>query len=114
MNLGVLLTVLNSMIVSISSACMKQGSELVNLKQPLMILKNKWVLFSLSLSPCTFVLNVMAYHYADITVLHPLRQLSLIWNVILAMVLFNETISTRTMLGIVLIISGAIVITVNP
>lgn len=112
-NPGVWLMVLNSLVVAGSSACFKAGAGTLQLGQARAWWLNGWVWLGLALAPLTFVLNVTAYRYADISQLHPLMQLALIWSAIFGVALFGETLSRRTLLGTVLVLLGAVLITLS-
>ena len=114
LNLGIALIVTNSLLVSVSSVCFKLGANQISLKRPLSVVSNKWVLLGIALAPCTLILNVAAYRFGDVSALHPMLQLSLVWNVMLAVIIFKETIRAKTLVGTMLILSGAVFITFSP
>jgi uncharacterized membrane protein len=112
-NPGFLLIALNSIVVSVSSVCFKLGATQTSITQPLTLIKNRWVILGVAFTPLTLILNVAAYRFGDVSALHPLLQLSLVWNVALAIVIFKEKINQKTLLGTALILSGAVFITLS-
>ncbi|MCB0197411.1 MAG: hypothetical protein KDJ65_36020 [Anaerolineae bacterium] len=114
LNWGIALIVVNSLLVSVSSVFFKLGAQQVSLKYPISMITNTWVLLGIALTPGTLILNVSAYRFGDVSALHPLLQLSLVWNMGLAIIIFKETVRAKTLLGTILILSGAIFITFGP
>ncbi len=111
--MGVLLITINSMLVSLSSVCFKLAAEEIDLARPLTVLRNKWVIFGLLLTPLILSLNILAYRFGDISALHPILQLSLIWNAFLAVIIFKEKLSRRTVIGTAMVFVGTILITLS-
>ncbi|MEM7030889.1 MAG: DMT family transporter [Chloroflexota bacterium] len=113
LNLGVLLILLNSLMVSLSAFFFKNASTEVTIRSPISMLKNGWIWIDICLAPLKLLLNVTAYQYGDISLLYPLLQLSLVWNAIMAVVIFKETISSQTLFGTMLIFSGAVFVSLS-
>jgi drug/metabolite transporter (DMT)-like permease len=55
-------------------------------------------------------LMVIAFKFGELSVLHPLLSIGYVISIILGVFLLNETINTMTILGILCIITGAVVI----
>ena len=111
--IGVVMVVINSVLVSISSVCFKLAADQVDLKRPIVALTNKWIVIGLLMTPLILYLNVVAYRFGDISVLHPLLQLSLVWNAFLAIIVFKEKLTSRTIVGTILVLTGAVLITMS-
>ena len=109
--IGVILVIINSILVSISSVCFKLASADIDLQRPLTVLTNKWVIFGLLTTPLILFFNVFSYRFGDISALHPILQLSLVWNAALAVLVFKEKLTPRTIIGTLLVLVGAVLIT---
>jgi len=55
----------------------------------------------------------LAYRYGELSVLQPINSMSYVFSTIIAVFILHEEITPVTIVGIVLIISGVIVIGVN-
>jgi glycosyltransferase involved in cell wall biosynthesis len=56
---------------------------------------------------------IFAYRYGELSVLQPINSMSYVFSTIIAMLILHETVTVINMAGIVLIISGVIVIGAN-
>jgi undecaprenyl phosphate-alpha-L-ara4N flippase subunit ArnE len=56
---------------------------------------------------------IFAYRYGELSVLQPINSMSYVFSTILAMLILHESVTAINMAGIVLIISGVIVIGAN-
>jgi drug/metabolite transporter (DMT)-like permease len=55
-------------------------------------------------------LMIVAFKFGELSVLHPLLSIGYVISIILGVFLLNETINTMTILGLLCIITGAVVI----
>jgi undecaprenyl phosphate-alpha-L-ara4N flippase subunit ArnE len=56
---------------------------------------------------------ILAYRYGELSVLQPINSMSYVFSTILAVLVLHEEVPPVTIAGIVLIVSGVIVIGVN-
>jgi len=56
---------------------------------------------------------IFAYRYGELSVLQPINSMSYVFSTIMAVLILNESVTVINMAGIVLIISGVIVIGAN-
>ena len=56
---------------------------------------------------------ILAYRYGELSALQPLNSMSYVFSTILAIVILHEIVSLTSIIGIVLIVSGVIIIGVN-
>ena len=56
---------------------------------------------------------ILAYRYGELSVLQPINSISYVFSTILAVLVLHEKVPPVTIAGIVLIVSGVIVIGVN-
>jgi len=56
---------------------------------------------------------VFAYRYGELSILQPINSMSYVFSTIMAMLILHEQVTVVNMVGIVLIISGVIVIGAN-
>ena len=56
------------------------------------------------------VLNIYVLRFLDYSVAFPLKAITYIWTVLLAYIFFKEKITGRKMIGVALIILGAVLI----
>jgi len=56
---------------------------------------------------------ILAYRHGEISVLQPINSMSYVFSTILAVLVLHERVPPVTVIGIVLIISGVIVIGIN-
>jgi len=59
------------------------------------------------------LLMIFAYRYGELSVLQPINSMSYVFSTIMAILILNESVKIINMAGIVLIISGVIVIGAN-
>jgi uncharacterized membrane protein len=56
---------------------------------------------------------IFAYRYGELSVLQPINSMSYVFSTIMAMLILHEQVTIVNMAGIVLIVSGVIVIGAN-
>jgi uncharacterized membrane protein len=56
---------------------------------------------------------IIAYRYGELSVLQPINSMSYVFSTIMAMFILHEQVTVINMAGIVLVISGVIVIGAN-
>lgn len=56
---------------------------------------------------------VLAYRYGELSVLQPINSMSYVFSTIMAILILHEQVKVINMAGIVLVISGVIVIGAN-
>ena len=56
------------------------------------------------------ILNIIALQYLPYTIVFPLTAVTYIWTMIISKWILNETISSRKIIGVTLIVIGAIVL----
>lgn len=56
------------------------------------------------------ILNIIALRYLPYTTVFPLTAVTYIWTMILSFILLNEKISLRKIIGVLLILAGAVVL----
>jgi len=59
------------------------------------------------------LLMIFAYRYGELSVLQPINSMSYVFSTIMAMFILHEQVTVINMVGIVLIISGVVVIGTN-
>jgi len=56
---------------------------------------------------------IFAYRYGELSVLQPMNSMSYVFSTVLAMLILHESITVINMVGILLVISGVIIIGAN-
>ena len=102
-----------SILTALSSTVFRLAAHQVSLSQPLSYLVNKFILIGLAISLFTFVLNITAYRYGDLSVLQPLFRVTIIWKLLIARFYFGEVITRKTVFSIGLILGSALLLTTD-
>jgi len=113
MNPGVLLMVLSSMLIAVSATCYHLSSHQLVWSQPFKVLINKFFLAGIAISILTFLLNIIAYRYGDLSTLQPLLRLTIIWKLAIAHFYFKEVITPKIIFSVALILGGTLLITAD-
>jgi len=69
-----------------------------------------WLLVGVGFYGAAAILNIIALRFLPYTIVFPLTAVTYIWTMILSFWLLKENISLRKILGVALIISGAIIL----
>lgn len=77
------------------------------------LIKNKNLYFGGILYVISAVLNIYILRYLDYSIVLPLTSFTYIWTMILSKFILDEKISKKKIFGVILIISGAIMVTTN-
>ena len=56
---------------------------------------------------------IIAYRYGELSVLQPINSMSYVFSTVLAVLVLHENVLPKTIVGVVLVVSGVIVIGVN-
>lgn len=56
------------------------------------------------------MLNVYAFRFGDLTILYPLSNLALVWNLMFASKIFGDRIGVRRVVATVIIVVGCVVV----
>lgn len=56
------------------------------------------------------LLNVYAFRFGELTILYPLTNLSLVWNLMFAQRLFGDKIGSRRILATAMIFVGCVIV----
>ena len=67
-----------------------------------------WLLAGVSFYGAAAILNIIALRFLPYTIVFPLTAVTYIWTMLISFWLLKETISLRKILGVALIITGAI------
>jgi len=108
---GITVAILGNMCISFSYQFQKLAHKRNVEKRPYTSLPLWWL--GLSLMVFGEIGNFLAYGWAPATVVSPLGAASVIVNALLAHVLLKERLSKRNMLGVMLAILGAVVISLT-
>ena len=104
--LGVAIMVLCSMLNSFGQflfkACVPKGQGPLGYGY----LKNPKFSLGVAIYVLGTLLNIYAYRFADLIILYPLTNLSLVWNMIFAGRVFGEEITPRRIAATLLIMLG--------
>jgi len=74
------------------------------------VLKNPKFSTGIAIYVLGTLLSIVAYRFADLMVLYPLTNLSLVWNLLLAGRIFGERIDAQRIAATCLIIVGCVVL----
>lgn len=96
-----------TMMGSIASLFLKKAS---NCETIIKLLKNRNIYIGGFLYLISAVLNIYILKYLDYSVVLPLTSITYIWTLVISYCVLKEKISFKKILGITLIILGAIVI----
>lgn len=84
------------------------GSNIFDYKKDLLFLILTGVCGALS-----WVFMNMALKYGKVTQVAPIDKMSVVMSVVIAMILFKETMSIKAILGVILIAIGGIIVALN-
>ncbi len=102
-----IILIVMTIIGSIASLFLKKAS---NSETIIKLLKNKNIYIGGFLYLLSALLNIYILRYLDYSVVLPLTSITYIWTLIISYCILKEKISFKKILGITLIILGAIVI----
>jgi multidrug transporter EmrE-like cation transporter len=102
--LAVGLVILCSFITAAAQILLKLSTK--NIDSFYQIITNIPLILGLILYFTASMLLILALKHGDVSLLYPFVALSFIWTTVLAMIIFNETVSYINMTGILLIIVG--------
>jgi len=94
-------------IGSVASLFLKKSS---NFSSILALLKNQWLYIGGFLYLLSALLNILILKYLDYSVVLPLTAITYIWTMVLSKIILKENITSRKILGTLLIFLGAIII----
>ena len=99
--------VLMTIIGSVASFFLKKASGSDNL---MMLLKNPSLYIGGCLYLISAMINVILLRYLDYSLVLPLTALTYVWTMIISYVVFKERITRRKIIGVCLILAGAVAI----
>ena len=95
---------------AVASLFLKKASGTDNM---ISLIKNKNLYLGGILYLMSAILNIYILRYLDYSIVLPLTSFTYIWTMILSKSTLDEKISKKKIVGVILIILGAIVITTN-
>ncbi len=104
----ILLVLFGNFIGAIAGLMIKQGSKYFRFS--FKIIRNKHIVIGIILYFIAAAVAPFALHYGDLTVVFPLTATAYIWTAIFSKVILKENMNIYKILGIALIIFGAILI----
>ncbi len=110
MSLGILLIVLSSILLALRTMLYRLSAQKLSWSQPFKVLIDKFFLTGLVFAVASFLLNIIAYRYGDLSLLQPLLRLTIIWQTIIAKFYFKEIVTPRTSFAIALILGGSLLV----
>lgn len=113
MNLGVLLVAISSVLIAFRVTCYRLSTQQLSWSQPFKLLVDRFFLAGVCLSVVTFLLNITAYRYGDLSVLQPLLRLTIIWQALIAKFYFKEVLTAKATVSIALIFGGSLLILID-
>lgn len=102
----VICSVLNSAGQFMFRACVSQGGEAPGAF--LLGYAKFWI--GIGIYVFATLLNVYAFRFGDLTILYPLSNLALVWNLTFASKFFGDKIGVRRVLATFIIVVGCIVV----
>ena len=104
----VLLILLMTWMGTIASVFFKKASGSSGLKS---LITNKYLWIGGLIYVGSAVLNIIVLRYLDYSVVLPLTSITYIWTMLVSFLVLKEHISVRQILGVSLIVIGAVLIT---
>ena len=102
-----IILIIMTIIGSIASLFLKKASSSEKIKE---LLKNKNIYIGGILYLLSAILNIYILKYLDYSVVLPLTSITYIWTLIISYKMLKEKISLKKIMGVSLILIGAIII----
>lgn len=102
--------IIMTMIGSSASFFLKKASGFKTIKE---VIKNKNLYIGGVLYGASAIINVWVLKYLDYSVVLPLTSITYVWTIFLSKKYLNEVITKRKVMGVTLIIVGAIFISMS-
>lgn len=97
--------VVMTLMGSVASLYLKKASGSENL---ISLLKSPFIYIGGFLYFVSSIINIIVLRYLDYSVVLPLTSLTYIWTMLLSYLFLKEKITSRKMIGLVLILMGAV------
>lgn len=98
-----------TMLGSIASLFLKKASAENGIFE---MIKNKNLYVGAGLYLVSAVMNIWVLRYLDYSIVLPLTSLTYVWTLILSYMILREKITARKIIGVILILIGAILVSV--
>ena len=102
-----ILLVIMTLLGSVAAIFLKKASSFDSIKS---LLKNINLYIGGFLYVSSAVINIIVLKYLDYSVVLPLTSVTYIWTMIFSIMIFKEKISIKKIVGVALILTGAILV----
>ena len=104
-----ILLVIMTMIGTVASLFLKKASESENI---IALIKNRNIYIGGVLYLSSAVLNIWILRYLEYSVVLPLTSLTYAWTIVISYLVLKEKITTKKVVGVILILVGAICVSI--
>src|SRR3989338_5817986 len=109
-SIAVILTIASTIISAIGGLLFKKASNKLSFK-PSKLIKNHNFIFGFVLFGISAALYLVALKQGELNILYPITSLTYVWSLFIGKKHLNEEMNAYKILGVILILLGALIIT---